>query len=363
MPSRMRFAGLAVAAVTLSLTVAGAPAAAWADEAAPTTAADAMKIVDKLKAEQAELDRQYNDIEKKVTELGGRADAQRAQIDATDKRIAAIKSQLGAVALASYQGRGSDSPLGLLTSADANSFLSRIGTVDQVASNQTATLQSFQTEQANLTDLQRALAANEASAKEELKRLEEVDKAARAKVEEAQKVADKLSADEKARFEAERSARSQAEAARIAAAEANGAHVDSTAEQRIAAASSRPAGIAEAADGSSVVPRLALGPNRYTPGQCTWWGFERRAQLGAPIGGMWGNANQWPGSARAAGFPVDGTPSVGAILVQFNAPVGHIAVVESVNGGMITVSEMNYRGVGIVSYRTLPWAGAGLFIH
>lgn len=381
MPSRMRFAGLAAVAVTMSLGFAGLSAPAWAEDAAPTTAAEATKIVEKLKAEQAELDRQYNEINTKVTELGDRADAQRAQVAATEKKVADIKSQLGAVALAEYQGRGANTTIGLLTSADSNNFLTRVGTVDQVTANQTVTLQSFQTEQANLEDLQRSLAASESQAQKELAHLKEVDDAARAKVTEAQKVADRLTAEEKAKFEAEKAAREKVEAENRAATETAATRpvANSTAEQRIAASTSTATQAPATNNAAAPAPAPAPEPapsagglrsssnavgNRYSWGQCTWHVYNMRAAMGAPVGSFWGNAINWPGSAAAEGFPMGSTPRVGAVYVEYYAPAGHVSVVTSVSGGSFTISEMNWNGgVGVVHFRTVSMGAGGTFIY
>jgi surface antigen len=40
-------------------------------------------------------------------------------------------------------------------------------------------------------------------------------------------------------------------------------------------------------------------------------------------------------------------------MVTWESGVGHVAYVESVSGGSFTISEMNYRGYGIISSRTL----------
>jgi len=124
-----------------------------------------------------------------------------------------------------------------------------------------------------------------------------------------------------------------------------------------------------------VNPALARASagNSYAFGNCTSWAFERRMQLGRPIGSFWGNAATWAMYARAAGYRVDNTPEPGA-LAQWNAysgdwigGYGHVAVVESVNpDGTITISEMNNGALGgfnIVNNRTLSPSEVSTFIH
>ncbi|MCB9820086.1 LysM peptidoglycan-binding domain-containing protein [Candidatus Nomurabacteria bacterium] len=101
----------------------------------------------------------------------------------------------------------------------------------------------------------------------------------------------------------------------------------------------------------------ASAGNRYAPGNCTWYAYERSKQLGRTIGSFWGNANTWAVSARAAGFTVNGTPAPSAILVDTAGYYGHVAVVESVKpNGDIVISEMNnyaYGGFNVVNSRTI----------
>jgi len=79
--------------------------------------------------------------------------------------------------------------------------------------------------------------------------------------------------------------------------------------------------------------------------ECVSWAGFRRSQLGRPVYG-WGNANQWAGGARAAGFRVDSSPEVGAVAQTSAGPFGHVAVVEAVEGNTVVVSEMNYDDAG-----------------
>lgn len=84
--------------------------------------------------------------------------------------------------------------------------------------------------------------------------------------------------------------------------------------------------------------------NGYAFGNCTWYAYERRAQLGRPIGSFWGNAATWAMYARSAGYLVNNTPAPGAVM-QNGGGYGHVAVVESVApNGDITITEMNYAG-------------------
>lgn len=115
--------------------------------------------------------------------------------------------------------------------------------------------------------------------------------------------------------------------------------------------------------------RGASTGNGYAWGNCTWYAYERRAQLGKPIGGNWGNANAWAYSARINGFAVNRRPSAGAVLVDQSGYFGHVGVVERVKpNGDIVISEMNnyaYGGFGIVNQRTISagQAAAYLYIH
>lgn len=106
------------------------------------------------------------------------------------------------------------------------------------------------------------------------------------------------------------------------------------------------------------------GGNGYAFGYCTFYAYERRAQLGRPIGGLWGNAVTWASYARSAGFTVNRTPAPGAVLQNGGGwgGYGHVAVVETVGeDGSVTVSEMNYAGWNVISRRTIPASQAGSY--
>jgi surface antigen len=106
----------------------------------------------------------------------------------------------------------------------------------------------------------------------------------------------------------------------------------------------------------------------YPIGQCTWWVARNRPDLPYfPHHG--GDAKNWPRSAKAAGFPVDGTPTAGDVAVfsegQSGAGTyGHVAYVKRVVGPTIWISEANFGQRHPGSERPLTWRGAALqFIH
>ncbi len=104
-----------------------------------------------------------------------------------------------------------------------------------------------------------------------------------------------------------------------------------------------------AVDISSSVPKGRAGAgHRFPYGYCTWYVAQKRY---IPWGG---NAGTWLYNAKAMGYRTGKAPAVGSIVVTTeNRYYGHVAIVEKVSGGTITVSEMNYSGWGKTTRRTL----------
>jgi LysM repeat protein len=96
------------------------------------------------------------------------------------------------------------------------------------------------------------------------------------------------------------------------------------------------------------------GFNGYDYGNCTWY---VATQISVP--GNWGNAATWAAGARAAGWHVSSTPTVGAIAQTPYAAggLGHVAIVDAVSddGTQIFIRDMNgINGFGRVGTAWRP---------
>lgn len=96
-----------------------------------------------------------------------------------------------------------------------------------------------------------------------------------------------------------------------------------------------------------VARRGSVAGNTYSPGYCTWYAKNMRPDMPNNLG----NANTWVSRAAAQGMATGSAPRPGAIGQQGM----HVVYVQSVNGdGTVTISEMNYKGLYVVSSRTVP---------
>jgi LysM repeat protein len=106
----------------------------------------------------------------------------------------------------------------------------------------------------------------------------------------------------------------------------------------------------------------AYGAGGFVPGNCTWYAYNRRGQLGLPQPTWRGNANAWDSGAISAGWNVSRTPTVGAIFQSDAGWAGHVGIVEVVNAdGSIIISEMNHLGLYVMNTRLMtPQDYAGM---
>ncbi|TLG81708.1 glucosaminidase domain-containing protein [Vagococcus zengguangii] len=97
----------------------------------------------------------------------------------------------------------------------------------------------------------------------------------------------------------------------------------------------------------------------YPVGQCTWYAFNRVAQLGMSVDDYMGNGGEWGAKGKRLGYTVTSTPKAG-YLVSFlpgvagsSSQYGHVAFVEAVTKDGILISEGNVVGGTRVSYRVI----------
>jgi len=99
--------------------------------------------------------------------------------------------------------------------------------------------------------------------------------------------------------------------------------------------------------GPSIIDKNPKGGHSFPYGYCTWYVASKKH---VPWGG---NAGTWLYNAKAYGAKTGKKPKKGAIIVTNESWYGHVGVVEKVKGNSITISEMNYKGFGVKSTRTL----------
>lgn len=91
--------------------------------------------------------------------------------------------------------------------------------------------------------------------------------------------------------------------------------------------------------------------NTYVAGNCTWFAKSKRPDLPNRMG----DAKYWYASAQKQGFLTGTESRKGAIGVNFEGRRGHVVYVEEwYANGTVKVSEMNFKGLYVVSSRIAP---------
>jgi surface antigen/peptidoglycan hydrolase CwlO-like protein len=88
-------------------------------------------------------------------------------------------------------------------------------------------------------------------------------------------------------------------------------------------------------------------PLGYGCRQCVSYTAWKVGQRTGNFPRYWGNANMWPGSARASGYTTGSTPRTNSVGVISAGAYGHVVWIEAVNGdGTVDVSQYNYFNAG-----------------
>lgn len=88
-------------------------------------------------------------------------------------------------------------------------------------------------------------------------------------------------------------------------------------------------------------------PLGYGCRQCVSYAAYRAGAYSGNYPRYWGNANQWPGSARSVGYQTSSVPRANSVGIISAGAYGHAVWVEAVNGdGTVDVSQYNYYNAG-----------------
>lgn len=359
--------------------------------------------IDTLAKELSDVQTKIDATQAKKAEVQEQIETLKAEIAKLEKVIAERNSRLEEQAR-SVQTNGARSYLDFLLNAESLSdAVSRIGVVMDLMSANRELMQQQAEDKKQVESKEEAqqekLAEQEAAEKELASLQTELnDTFSKNKVllanlsqEEVAEIAkrDGLVAEKEA-FQkrlAEEKAKAEAEAARIAEASRQALAAQASQSQTTATQTSyeapAPAAASTASTSTASTPAAPAQTSSYTYttgggfpavdpsfraslnggyfGQCTYYVFNRMAQVGTPIGhSMMGNAAEWPSYARSYGYSVSHSPSAGSAIVfqqglaGADPTYGHVAFVEAVNAdGSLYISEMNVRGLNVISYRTI----------
>ncbi|NNG18526.1 peptidoglycan endopeptidase [Naumannella sp. ID2617S] len=255
-----------LAATVGAMVATGAPQVALAD---PDAVAKAKATVESLSMEAAALDQEALGAQEQLDSASKRLKNREADMTAQTTKVDRMRSQVGQVALAQFQNRSLSPTTQVVLRSDSDSFLSEYSTIQQVSNNQNSTLQEFQTQQANLADMKRGAAADVDTIDKSTKALKRAREDSEKKVAEAQKVLNRLTAEERARLAEEqaREAREAQERAEQAAQQASNNDTSTAGRRSTASAtpSARPSTSATPKASASATPQSTRSPNASAP--------------------------------------------------------------------------------------------------
>lgn len=190
---------------------------------APQTIAQAKAQVHKLQQQAEAAGQDYLALQQKLDRSKQDLKDKQADLATETKTVAQLRQQISKVALAQFQSQGLDARAQLFLTRDPAGFLNQFATVEKINQNQNTDLQNYEVEQANLADLQRATQADIATLSQDKTQLAALKKKADDKVNDAQAVLDKLTAQQRKAIQA-----AQAKAAAEAQREADQASATNT---------------------------------------------------------------------------------------------------------------------------------------
>jgi cell wall-associated NlpC family hydrolase len=163
---------------------------------------DAKAQVLALEDQASAVGEDYDAAAQALAESKSRLDVLRGDIAAQQAKVDALGEQVRAIALIQFRNRDIDPTVQIFTSGDPDTMLDRLSTADKVDQDMNATLAQHEAEQANLTDMQRTEAAENAALGEQEQKLAALKKDVQDKVDQAQALVLQLTAQQRAELDA-----------------------------------------------------------------------------------------------------------------------------------------------------------------
>ena len=338
-----RTKGIALAAITSTAVIAGVLFIQGAADADPKP------TLDQAKSQVAALQHTAEVAGESANDLRGQIGASTARVNSLKTAIAkqqgqvdTVKRQIGSLAIAGYQTSGMSTTAQLLLSPNPDQFLSQASTAQAFAGQQDTALRRYQQAQGKLTDLQ-ASEQTELAALQAVKGQQDALKAQiQTNLDAAEKVLDKLSANERKRIDQENA--DEAEKARKERPTREGDRMDN-----IKVPASGRAGAAVAAALSQLGDPYVWGADGPSSYDCS--GLMMYA---------WGKAGvslSHSSKAQAGeGRRVSKDQLMAGDLVFYYSPISHVAMY--LGNGRIVHAPRPGKSVQIASLDEMPFSTA-----
>ncbi|MFT3889295.1 MAG: NlpC/P60 family protein [Arachnia sp.] len=330
----------------------------------PDAVAEAKAELDRIHQESSAIDQQIIEAHEAAEAAQAKLTTLSADLKTQKDKVAALAAQLGDAAVLQMQTDHVSLAAQLLTTTDANAFLSGLGTMQAEVDRSNAGVQRLQLDQAKLATLQADADAAQAELKKQAEAKEELAKEYDAKEAKAQEVYDRLSAEEQERLAALEAQRIAEAAAAQAAAEEranadrpsrdNGGSDATTQDDGddtpvVSGGSGRAQDAVQYAlskVGSSYVWGTS-GPNTFDCSGLTSWAYR---QVGVNI--TRSSRGQW----SSVGKKVAKSDLRPGDLVFYYSPVSHVGLY--IGNGKIVHAANPRRGINVASLDSMPYTGA-----
>ena len=363
-PSMEFFVNRIRASVAAAIAVACLVSGNLVAHADPDAVAEAKAELDRIHQEASAIDQQIIEAHDAADKAKAKLKTLSKDLKAQEAKVAALAAQLGDAAVLQMHTDHVSLTAQLLTTTDADAFLSGLGTMQAEVDRSNAGVQRFQLDQAKLTTLRTDAKAAETELQKQAKAKEKLAKEYDAKEESAQAVYDRLSAEERERLAALEARRiAEAEAAQAAAeARADGDRPsrdadsddasddgDKSDDKPVSGTSDRAASAVEYAL-TKVGKRYVWGTSGENTFDCsglTSWAYR---QVGVNI--TRSSRGQW----SSVGKKVAKSDLRPGDLVFYYSPVSHVGLY--IGNGKIVHAANPRRGVNITSLNSMPFTGA-----